>query len=206
MFPTNKLPGAACPVSLSGGSTQKFFLLRKRFPQEKPLCQHGHCDMVMPSQIAPAFIVIEPQLLFESLVALLDPPSHLGKKDEAAKPCMRVQVGKPIFRGRRLPLGPFDKQPLPGRALFDLSRPVSRNYSDSGKTRNEPTLGSLAPFNRLPHVGREFESKVFNRKNTHFVSQVIGSRGRLLGALFSGVHKRQWSWLRFRLHKKAPDQ
>ena len=45
-------------------------------------------DMVMPSQVASSFIVIKPQLLFELLVALFDPPSHFGKKDKPAKPCL----------------------------------------------------------------------------------------------------------------------
>jgi hypothetical protein len=53
---------------------------------------------------------------------------------------------------------------------------MGRKYSDGGETRNEPALCSFAPFDRLPHVGGEFESKVFNRKNTHFVRLVIGSR------------------------------
>src|SRR3974377_965926 len=129
--------------------------------------------MVMPAQIAPAFIVIEPQLLFELLVALLDSPSHLGKKYKPAKPCLREQIGKPILRGLRLPFGPFDEQPLPGRSLFAFSRSVSRKYTDGSKTRNESTLGSLAPFDRLPPRGGKFESKVFNRKDSRFICLVI---------------------------------
>src|SRR5208282_4100304 len=132
--------------------------------------------MMMPSQVASSFIVVEPQLLFELLVALFYSPSHLGKKDKPAKPCLRKQVGKPIFRRYRLPFGPFDKQPLSGGTLFDVSRSVSWKYSDGCKTRNEPTLSSFAPFNRFPHVGREFESKIFHRKNIYFVRLVIGSR------------------------------
>ena len=38
-------------------------------------------------------------------------------------------------------------------------------------------LSSLAPFNCLPIVSREFESKAFHRKNIHFVRRVIWSRG-----------------------------
>ncbi len=122
--------GAGPPAQLSGGSAQKFFPC-VGFTQEKPVCQHGHCDMVAPSQIAPAFIVIKPQLLFELLIALLDPPSYLGKKDKPAKSCLRGQIGEPIFLGIRLSFGPFDKQPLSGGALFAFSRSVSRKYTDS---------------------------------------------------------------------------
>src|SRR5208337_1388835 len=132
--------------------------------------------MVMPSQVASSFIVVEPQFLFELLVALFDPPSHLGEKNKPAKSCLREQIGKPIFRRSRLPLGPFDKQPLSGGTLFDVGRSVSWKYSNGSKTRNEPMLSSLAPFNRLPIVGRQFESKVFHAKNIHFVRLVIGSR------------------------------
>ena len=61
-----------------------------------------------------------------------------------------------------------------------MSRSVSREYSDGSKTRNESTLSSFAPFNRLPHVSREFERKVFNRKDTHFVTMTMLAYGFLL--------------------------
>src|SRR5208337_1317461 len=132
--------------------------------------------MVMPSQVASAFIVIKPQLLFELLIALLDPPPYFGKKDKAAKACLCGQIGEPILGGLRLPFGPLNTQPLPGGPAFDLSRSMSRQHSDRSKTRNKSAFSSFAPFDCLPHPSRQLQSKIFDRKNSQIVCLAVGRR------------------------------
>ena len=45
--------------------------------------EHGHGDVVMPSLPRASFLMIQTQLIFELLVALLDPPANLGQAHQA---------------------------------------------------------------------------------------------------------------------------
>src|SRR5450759_1429614 len=105
---------------------------------------------MMPSLPGASFVMIQTQLIFELLVALLDPPADLGEANETQKTGVISEVGKPELRWGYLILRPFHQQP---ECLFFCSTTLvtmAGQHTCRAETAGHRSLGTLAPGDSLP--------------------------------------------------------
>src|SRR3972149_11512406 len=89
-----------CTLGRDQHCPEVFFYVQILQSQETK-SQHGHGDMVMPSLPGTPFIMIQSQLIFELLVALLDPPPDLGQAHQTQETSVSREGGEPELRGGR---------------------------------------------------------------------------------------------------------
>src|SRR5690348_5497383 len=104
-----------------------------------------------------SFEMVKASLLLEFLVIALDPPTQLGKVDEAGKADGGRQARQPVFCRLLLAFGPFDQEPLfrPGFTAVEVA-PCNAN-AHACKAGFEGHVGSLAPRDRPPGLGGKAE-------------------------------------------------
>ena len=72
-----------------------------------------HMVVMVEASPASSFEVAEPHFLLELLVVALNAPAHHGDVDEGVEGNVHRQRREPVFRQRRLALGPFDQSGSP---------------------------------------------------------------------------------------------
>lgn len=81
------------------GDARRFFSA-KAFEDQKRVRHRGERYVMMPARPRAPLEVIEPQLVLELAVILLDPPAPLGQPDEAAETeVFAAQIGEPVRGG-----------------------------------------------------------------------------------------------------------
>ena len=86
----------------------------RAFKLEKRKRHGGQDDVVPPAAIAPAFTMIEPEVIFEFAVLLLDGPAASGQRDEVRERRRRREVEQIVFPDVG---GAFAQQPAVAAAL-----------------------------------------------------------------------------------------
>jgi hypothetical protein len=63
---------------------------------------------MVPADVAPALVVVEPQLLFQILIVPLDAPAAVRERYDLLEGRWLVKPDKPVLSRRRLGLGSLD--------------------------------------------------------------------------------------------------
>src|SRR5437867_1738544 len=79
-----------------GEGGPEVFFRTQAFQAEEGEGQHRERDVVVPALPTTAFVVVQSELVFELLVALLDPPADLGDAYEARQVGRWREAGKPV--------------------------------------------------------------------------------------------------------------
>src|SRR2546422_1061724 len=86
--------------------------MREPLGGEECVRRDAERGVMMEAAPAPAFEVIQPQLVLELLVVPLDAPAQHRQADQVDRGRRRWQRGEPILDRRSFPPRPFDEQPL----------------------------------------------------------------------------------------------
>src|ERR1700682_2594908 len=106
--------------------------------------------MMMEATPAAALEMVEPEFVLEFLIVTLDAPAQLRQAHECSEGRRRRHGREPVLRGRSLPAGPFDQQPLfrsGRRAPFIAMR---WPHAQARETRAHRPAGAVAPRHPPP--------------------------------------------------------
>src|ERR1700678_1543803 len=111
-----------------------------------------HCqrDVMMPPLPAAPFVMIQPQLLLELLVILLDFPATLRQSDQAAQRIVRRQIAEEVLNWLFLRCRPFHQQPDLFMRWLAFMEAVGRLYPSGPEAGFQPSPSALPPANGLP--------------------------------------------------------
>ena len=103
-------------------------------------------DVMVPAGKAPAFVVVEPEFVFEILIRAFDSPALHHSSYELLLRRSSRQRAEETVRWRVLVVAPFDQQP-DRLALLDatLGVVVRRDDTAERESRREVLLGTLTP-------------------------------------------------------------
>src|SRR3989442_15965706 len=113
--------------------------------------------MVMKASPAPAFEVIQADLLLEFLVVAFDAPAEFRQSDELFAWRVGRQSGEPGLGGGRLAARPLDDQPLHLSSAIAPLVSMSRADPHACEPRTHGATIALPPSDRLPgRIGQRF--------------------------------------------------
>jgi hypothetical protein len=78
--------------------------------------------MMVKATPTSTFVMAQAEFTFELFVITFDTPAQFGIIDECGEGRVLGQGGKPVFRGSRLSLRPFDEQPFDRMRCGSLGR------------------------------------------------------------------------------------
>ena len=79
------------------------------------------------------FVMAQAEFTFELFVITFDAPAQFGIIDECGEGRVLGQGGKPVFRGSRLSLRPFDEQPFDRMRCGSLVVPRGEVHANGGE-------------------------------------------------------------------------
>jgi hypothetical protein len=124
---------------------------------------------------AAAFVVVEPDLLFQLLIIAFDAPVQFDGVDERVEGDVERQGGKPRLRRLLFALGPFDDQPFLGPELGAQIVAMGRMDAHARETPLENVIRAFAPFDDLPGLIGQAERQ---RLDGDGLTLVIAARKR----------------------------
>src|SRR5438876_8656183 len=133
--------------------------MREPLGGEECVRRDAERGVMMEAAPAPAFEVIQPQLVLELLVVPLDAPAQHRQADQVDRGRRRWQRGEPILDRRSFPPRPFDEQPLfePGcRAPVVAMRGPD---ADRREARPHRAARACAPGHGAPSPRRQLLSQ-----------------------------------------------
>ena len=107
---------------------------------QEPIRGDTQSSVMVKSAPTPAFIVAQPQLLFEFLIIALEDPAMFGQLHQRL----------PRRLAWRRSLRPFDQKPFLRARFRALFIAMGRTDPHGGKTRAQDSLTPLAPTDALP--------------------------------------------------------
>src|SRR5260370_12715924 len=134
----------------SGDGDPEVFFRTQTLKGEEGEGHHREGDVVVPALPASPFVVVEPEFVFELLVALLDPPADLHHAHEAREIRARRQRRKPVPAWLGMASEPFEEQPLRLLALLTMAIALGWSHPPRCKATGHRPLGSFAPRHRAP--------------------------------------------------------
>src|SRR4249920_3678597 len=145
--------------------------------------------MVEPS-LASAFVMAEPNFLFQILKVALDAPAQLGGIDKVSESRVCRQRRKPEFGRSLLGFRPFHEQPFFRPWLGAPGIAMRRPDAHSRKARDKRAARSLPPANRLPRLARQSLGEVADLDRLLALAPQQLGRPSLAGPGFCGLRRR----------------
>lgn len=119
--------------------------------------------MVMETSPIAAFVVRQTEPLLEFAVVALDPPAHLGDKDQLFRRGLGEGGGEPIFQRLGLPIRLLDQQPLFRAYRGSQVCPMRRADTQASEARGQRCIGTLPPHHVPIQICRQFHGQRFDR-------------------------------------------
>ena len=106
--------------------------------------------MMVKATPTSTFVMVQAEFTFELFVITFDTPAQFGIIDECGEGRVLGQGGKPVFRGSRLSLRPFDEQPFDRMRCGSLVVPRGEVHANGGEAGSKRRVRSLPPDNAAP--------------------------------------------------------
>jgi hypothetical protein len=167
---------------------QKFFFSAETLEGKEGEGHHREGDVVVPALPAASLVMVEAKLIFQLLVALLDPPADLRHPHQTCQISGGGKRGEPVPAWLGLTGKPLDEQPLRRLALLSVPVAVRRPHPQRREAAGHGTLRPFAPGNGAPTFLGEAQGELVRAErcwhllgNTTWATQrPLAAWGRLL--------------------------